>query len=479
MSLQSFEFLAFFMVTLAACLLSARHSKQVGKAVLTLASWVFYLWGFGRHALIGGLVLALGSAVTAGSAHAMEHRRRAGQGPRRPLVLAVCWHLGVLTAFKYTGFFTGGVVSMGWAPLGLSFFTFQQLWYLKEVYTGAYHPVSGGDLTLYAFFFPTVSSGPILRPTAFFPQLELSGFLRPDWQDAAAGLYALSIGIAKKVLLADAFGVLVDNGYARAANLTAPAAWLVILGYTLQLYFDFSGYCDMATGLARLLGIRLPQNFDSPYRALSVGAFWKRWHMTLTTFLRECVYFPLGGSRGGTARTCGNILLVFLLSGLWHGAGWTFLVWGGLHGLAQTVERLWGPGRERLPKLVCWAGTFLFVNVAWVFFRAPSLAAAGQVLSAAVTGDMGLPLDMLTEGFLVGELDAVRTLAPHLLGTVRGVALAGLYSVGLLAVLLPGNTIRRMDTVRPTAWRCAACGALLAWSVLSFTGITSFLYSNF
>ena len=479
MNVQSFEFLAFFAVTLAACLLAARRSKQAGKALLTLASWVFYLWGFGRHALLGGLVLFLGSAVTAISARAMENRRGTEQSLRRPLVLAVCWHLGVLAVFKYTGFLTGGAVSVGWAPLGLSFFTFQQLWYLKEVGAGEYRPVSGRDLELYTFFFPTVSSGPILRPSAFFPQLDQDRFLRPDWQDAAAGLYALSIGLAKKVLLADAFGILVGNGYAHSDSLTAPAAWLVILGYTLQLYFDFSGYCDMATGLARLLGVRLPPNFDSPYRALSVGAFWKRWHITLTSFLRECLYFPLGGSRGGTLRTCGNILLVFLLSGLWHGAGWTFLVWGGLHGLAQIVERLWGPGRERLPKLVCWAGTFLFVNLAWVFFRAPSLTAAEQVLSAAVTGGMGLPLDALAEGFLAGELDAVRTLAPHLAGAVRNLTLAGLYSVGLLAVLLPGNTIRRMDEFRPTAWRCMACGVLLAWSVLSFTGITTFLYSNF
>lgn len=477
MTFQSFAFLGFFMVALAVILSLARRSVPAGRAALTIASGVFYLWGFGNHALWGALILALGVTATGVSARTVTNRQ--GVARRLPLFLGVGWHLGMLLAFKYADFFTGGALSLGWAPLGLSFFTFQQIWYLKEVYTGKFQPVSPPDLMLYAFFFPTVSSGPILRPAVFFPQLTAGRFLRPDWRDAAAGLYGLSIGLAKKLLLADAFGALVNNGYAHADQLTAPGAWLVMLGYTLQLYFDFSGYCDMAAGIARLLGVRLPPNFDSPYRATSVGEFWKRWHITLTTFLRECLYFPLGGGRRGTLRTYGNILLVFLLSGLWHGAGWTFLVWGGLHGLAQIVERAWGNARNRLPKTLRWAGTFLFVNLAWVFFRAPSLAAAGGVLAAAVTGGRELHLSLLTAGFLSGELNAVGTLVPALAGIAPALAVGALYGTGLLAVLLPGNTIRRMEDFRPTAWRCAACAALLAWSVLSFTGITTFLYSNF
>ena len=301
---------------------------------------------------------------------------------RRCLFLAAAWHIGVLAVFKYTGFVTGGRLSVGWVPLGLSFFTFQQLWFLKEVYTGAFTlaPVRRGGFVLYSLFFPTVTSGPIWKPQAFFPQLE------EESADSAAALYAISLGMAKKVLLADPLGTVVSNGWALGQAMTAPAAWVVILGYSLQLYLDFSGYCDIASGCARLLGVRVPVNFDSPYRALSVGEFWKRWHMTLTGFLRECVYIPLGGSRRGTVRTCVNILIVYLISGFWHGAGWTFLAWGLLHGLAQVIERLW-PGRERLPKALRWTMTFLFVNLAWVFFQAPSLAAAGS-LPWACSGEM-------------------------------------------------------------------------------------------
>ena len=474
MSFQSFGFLAFLAVTCAVCVGVGRNRPAAGKVLLTAACIVFYL--LEPRGLPGLAVLAVGILVTAWTARQLPHAHH-----RRRLLAAACaWHIAVLAVFKYTGFFTGGVVSVSWAPAGLSFFTFQQLWYLKTVADGSYVPRRGDGLVLYGLFFPTVTSGPILKPQGFFDQLAPGGkFLHPTWQDVSAGLYALCCGMAKKVLLADAFGVIVDNGWARVGDLSAPAAWLVILGYTLQLYFDFSGYCDMAAGAARLLGIRLPVNFDSPYRSCSVGEFWKRWHITLTSFFRECVYFPLGGSRRGTARTCVNILLIFLLSGLWHGAGWTFVVWGALHGLGQVAERLWGPGRERLPGLIRWGITFLFINLAWVFFRAPDLTGALSLLSAAATGGAGAPGEWLLEGLLSSEMEAAELLVPQLAGTLHALAAGGLYVVGLLAVLLPGNTIRRMETFRPTAWRCVVLAGLAGWSILSFTGITTFIYSNF
>lgn len=473
MTFQSLSFLAFLAVTAAACLTAGRRAPRCGRLLLTLACLAFYItggWG-------GFLVLAAGTAVTDAALQRLcgeEDRSR-----RRALALGCCWHIAVLAAFKYAGFFTGGRVSVGWAPLGLSFFTFQQLWLLKEAYTRQYRPARGDSLILYAFFFPTVTSGPILRPGAFFPQLREGRFLRPDWRDVSAGLYAVCCGMVKKVLLADPLGAVAGNGWADPAALSAPAAWLVMLAYTLQLYLDFSGYCDIASGAARLLGLRLPVNFDSPYRALSVGEFWKRWHITLTTFLRECLYIPLGGSRRGNARTYLNILIVFLVSGFWHGAGWTFLAWGALHALAQIAERAWGPGRERLPKALRWAATFLFVNIAWVFFRAPSLSAAGQMLTAAVSGGWELPGDWLLAGFLSSEREALAIAAPALAQKLSWLALAGLYGAAALASVLPGNTIRRMDTFRPTFWRGLALAALTAWCILSFSGITTFIYSNF
>jgi D-alanyl-lipoteichoic acid acyltransferase DltB (MBOAT superfamily) len=262
-------------------------------------------------------------------------------------------------------------------------------------------------------------------------------------------------------------------------TLSAPAAWIIMLAYTLQLYLDFSGYCDIAAGCARLLGIRLPVNFNSPYRSLSVTEFWKRWHMTLTTFLRECLYFPLGGSRKGSGRTYIHILMVFLISGFWHGVGWTFVVWGGLHGLAQIAERLWGKRRERLPKTLRWAGTFLFVNLAWVFFRAPDLAAAGQLLSSAVSGGGGLMLESLAVGVLESEVNALQTLLPMLSGKVPQLTVPGLLSVGMVIVLWPQTALQKMEEFRPRLIHAVLCGVLLVWAILSFSGVATFIYSNF
>ena len=428
-----------------------------------------------------GFNLGSGACLLAGicvTACAIRRMARSG-GRRRTMVLACVYHIAILVGFKYTEFLTGGAVEVGWAPLGLSFFTFQQLWLLKEVYTGEYVPAPGDSLLLYGLFFPTVTSGPILRPGIFFPQLREKGFLHPDWSDAAAGIYAICCGTIKKVLLADAFGTVVNNGWVHLEELSAPAAWLVILGYTLQLYFDFSGYCDIAAGVARLFGLRLPMNFDSPYRSASVTEFWKRWHITLTTFLRECLYFPLGGSRRGAIRTYCNILIVFLVSGFWHGAGWTFLVWGALHGLAQVVERVWGRGRDRLPFVLRWGLTFLFVNIAWVFFRAPDCTGALELLGRAVTGGFAKPAAWLLEGLFAEETSAVQMLIPAFTPWKNILRVVLLYGAGMVAVLWPRNTIRRMEDFRPTLWRGAALTVLTLWCVLSFTGVTTFIYSNF
>lgn len=476
MSFQSLSFLAFLAVTLGVCLPLGRRNLRWGQAALTLFCLAFYVLGGGWAAL---LVLLAGAAVTVAAVRYLTSGGKTEKQRRAAAAVAIVWHVAVLLVFKYTGFFTGGAVDLGWAPLGLSFFTFQQIWCIKEVYTGAFRPESTGSFLLYDFFFPSVTSGPILKPENFFPQLTEGRFLHPTWEDAAAGVYAIAVGTIKKVLLADPFGVVVNNGWAQLGDLSAPAAWLVILGYTLQLYFDFSGYCDIAAGLARLLGLRLPVNFDSPYRSLSVGEFWKRWHITLTSFLRECVYFPLGGSRKGTVCTYRNIFAIYLISGFWHGAGWTFIVWGLLHGLGQVIERIWGPGRDKLPRWLRWGVTFLFVNVAWVFFRAPDFSGALELLGRAVSGGLAKPEEWLLSGLFSKEIGAVELLIPGAADWVNILRVIGLYGIGLLAALRPRNTITQMDRFRPTLWRGAVLVIGLTWSILSFTGITTFIYSNF
>ena len=479
MSFQSLAFFGFLAAVTAGCLLVGRRSLPMGKVILAAACLVFYLSGTSRP-LAGFAVLLAGMAVTLLAARGMT----AGRDRKLVFAAAAGWHIAVLLIFKYTGFFTSGALRIGWAPVGLSFFTFQQLWYLKEVFTGEYKPekssLSGaGDFFLYTFFFPSVTSGPILRPGAIFPQLTGGKLFRPDWQDAASGVYSVCVGTVKKVLLADSFAVIVNNGWAYEGGISAVTAWMMIMGYTLQLYFDFSGYCDIALGTARLLGIRLPVNFDSPYRSLSITEFWKRWHITLTTFLRECLYFPLGGSRKGALRTYGNILVVFLVSGFWHGAGWTFLVWGALHGLAQVAERLLGQWQARLPRLLRWGLTFLFLNLAWVFFRAPDLSGALALLRAAFTPDLSLPAGWLVNGLLSKEVAAVGILLPSLTERINVLLVAALYGAGMLVIAWPRSTAREMEDGCPGVLRSALLAVMTAWAILSFTGVGTFIYSNF
>ena len=475
MNFQSLSFLIFLTLTVLVCLAAGQRNRAAGVLLLTAACTLFCL--LGHNGLKSFVVILIGCAVTKKTAGKMT----AAEGSARRYLLAIAcgYHILVLMVFKYTGFLTGGAISIGWVPIGLSFFTFQQLWLLKETYTGEFIPGPDDNVYLYAFFFPTLTSGPILRPGSFFPQLRSGKFFCPDWQDVSAALYAISLGMAKKVLLADPLGTVVANGWAMTGELTAPAAWIVILAYTLQLYLDFSGYCDIAAGCARLLGIRLPVNFDSPYRSLSVGEFWKRWHITLTSFLRECLYFPLGGSRKGARRAYLNILIVFLVSGFWHGAGWTFIIWGGLHGLAQIVERMWGKRRMVLPKSVQWVLTFLFVNLAWVFFRAPDLTSAMEVFSAAVSGGWELPLEALAAGVLDSEVTAIGTLLPVLEQAVSGLILAVLLGIGLVVSLWPKNTIQKMEKFSPSGGAAVVCGVLLVWAILSFSSVATFIYSNF
>ncbi|MDT8264981.1 MBOAT family O-acyltransferase, partial [Roseomonas sp. DSM 102946] len=318
------------------------------------------------------------------------------------------------------------------------FYTFVQIAYLVDCGRGRSEAYGLLDYALFVTFFPHLIAGPIVHHHELIPQFRAPRTFRFRSEDAAAGLALFVTGLVKKMLLADPVSALATPVFAGAAQPGMAEAWMAVLAFSLGLYFDFSAYSDMAIGLARIFGIRFPHNFNSPYKALSISDFWRRWHMTLSRFLRDYVYIPLGGNRQGPARRHLNLVLTMLLGGLWHGAGWTFLVWGALHGGYLVVNHLWNGTGRRLSPLAARALTLLAVMFAWVFFAAPGLAEAGSVLSG-MAGARGLvqpetlaALEMLRHGGIAALRDHLGGLGA-LISLSWGLAVLALGSVLVLA----------------------------------------------
>jgi len=305
------------------------------------------------------------------------------------LSFGIISNLALLGYFKYTDFFLenfnlafdGSVPLLHLAlPLAISFFTFQQIAYLVDSYRGETAEYDFLNYALFVTFFPQLIAGPIVHHAEMMPQFSSRWNLVKNYKNIATGLFIFSLGLFKKVIIADTFAKWATAGFDHAEVLNLLEAWATSLSYTFQLYFDFSGYTDMAIGAALLFNIKLPINFNSPYKALDIQDFWRRWHITLSRFLRDYIYIPLGGNRKGSFRTYTNLLATFILGGIWHGAGWTFLFWGFLHGMALVIHRFWKQLGFTMPKVLAWFITFNFINIAWVFFRAQNFDDALKVL---------------------------------------------------------------------------------------------------
>ena len=472
MLFNSYEYLLWFLPGALLMFFALGWRPLAAQAWLALASLFFYGWWNPWH-----LPLILGS-IAFNFAIAAALRRGAG---RVVLALGVAANLALLGVYKYADFFLANAARLAGEsprllhlalPLGISFFTFTQIAYLVDVHRRKAQEPSAVNYALFVTFFPHLLAGPIIHHSEMMPQFAEVANKRPQWDNLAAGLFLLTIGLVKKVLLADTFAPIADAGFAAPATLAAPAAWIAVLAYTMQIYFDFSGYTDMALGAARMFNIRLPINFNSPYRATDIRDFWHRWHITLSRFLREYLYIPLGGNRRGEARTAANLLATFLLGGLWHGAAWTFVLWGLLHGVAVVVCRAWQRSGRPLPPLLAWATTFLFVAVSWVFFRATSVDDALAMLRA-MAGTNDVPA-----AAVAGWLAQTAATLGNLLVLPPAWTLA-LPAAGLAAVSLRANSDALAARFVPTWSRGALCAVALPLCVLQLARVTPFLYFNF
>jgi alginate O-acetyltransferase complex protein AlgI len=478
------------------CLFSRFLGPKPAKHWLTLASLFFYGWWNPIYSLliVASMLFNFSLGRQIGAAV------RAGRSGKAWLVFGVTANLLLLGYYKYANFFLSNVNAVfgtDWnlgliiLPLGISFFTFTQIAYLVDVRRGVVCEYDLGDFLLFITFFPHLIAGPIIHHKEMMPQFREAKTYRFDWDNLAVGLGLFAMGLFKKVAIADRLSENAGKIFGAAAAGTPMYphdAWAGALSYTFQLYFDFSGYSDMAIGLARMFGIVLPLNFNSPYKAENITEFWRRWHMTLSRFLRDYLYIPLGGNRRGEARRYLNLVLTMVIGGFWHGAAWTFVLWGFFHGACLAVNRLWHvfwSSRERPSLLPLWltrwvgrAVTFFLVVIGWVLFRATDMSGARQVLDAM----FGLGPDLLAG-------------APSILKTKVWLTLALLLvfvwtlpnSAEMLNVFQPYPDVIRTDPSREgrwyrwrmsLAWACVSA-LLLGISILALSKSGEFLYYNF
>lgn len=510
MLFNSYPFLFVFLpVTLIGYFGLARWDLRLAAVWLALASVGFYAWWDVRFVPVLGcsILWNFGSGCLL-----YKLREPQNAGLRRfVLTVAIAGNLVALAYYKYANFFIGiaGDVSgrsFGTLdiilPLGISFFTFTQIAFLVDTAQGKVKEFNFAHYVLFVSYFPHLIAGPILHHKQMMPQFADPIVYIPQSINISVGMAYFVIGLIKKCLMADSFGP--DAGAifltaAKAGALGALAAWKGAIAYTLQLYFDFSGYVDMAIGLSLLFGIRLPLNFNSPYRATSIIDFWRRWHMTLSTFLRDYLYIPLGGNKCGATRRYCNLLVTMLLGGLWHGANWTFVVWGGLHGAFLVVNHCWRALKPNLPlpnlpaplvTLLSTLLTFVAVMIAWVFFRAPDLATALRMVSA-MGGSEGVGVN---PAISFSDIDLFLMMAgiPNSFARWNDVLL---YAGGLAIVFFMPNSQQLVERARyaiageglpllPLRWRpnliwAIGMGAAGAACLTLFLSTSEFLYFQF
>ncbi len=480
MLFNSFEYIMLFLpVTVAVYFfLNGRRLTMAATAWLVFASLFFYSWWNVKYlALIVASIL-----FNFGVGTGLGRIARSGRGERQRagvLIFGIAINVLLLAYYKYTDFFIANIDSLAGLdlalqkivlPLGISFFTFTQIAYLVDTHAGRAREYDFLNYALFVTFFPHLLAGPIIHHKEMMPQFANIRNKVFSYSNMSHALFLFFIGLFKKVIIADSIAPIATLGFDTPGPLTCSEAWITSLSYTVQIYFDFSAYTDMALAAALMFNIRLPINFNSPYKALDITDFWRRWHMTLSRFLRDYIYIPLGGNRRGSVRTYGNLMATFLIGGLWHGAGWTFVFWGFLHGAASVVHRLWSRLNIRTPAVLAWFITFNFVNIAWVFFRARTWNDALRVLKA-MFGFQGFAITphfdrlAITLGSLV-FMHVNRNIAVVLAGCI-------------LSALFLRNSNELSHTFRP-GWKNGAFIVLIAvYTLLSINNVSEFLYFNF
>jgi len=485
MLFNSYEFIfAFLPITFFIYFyLNKKRLTEVAKGFLVFSSLFFYTWWNIVYLplLLSSMLFnyILGKSLS-------KDRKQQSVSSKTLLILGIVSNVALLGYFKYSDFFIENVDYVFNAdipllhlalPLAISFYTFQQIAYLVDSYRGETKEYDFLNYAVFVTFFPQLIAGPIVHHAEMMPQFKTIRKQVKNYRNIAMGLFIFVLGLFKKVVIADTFAIWATNGFDIADKLDFFEAWITSLSYTFQLYFDFSGYTDMAIGAALLFNITLPINFNSPYKATSIQDFWRRWHITLSRFLRDYIYIPLGGNREGEYRTYSNLFITFLIGGIWHGAGWTFVLWGSLHGMALIVHRIWQQFGFKMNPILGWFITFNFINIAWVFFRAKEFDDALKVIHGMFTvSEIHLPYAFSSMLF---SLKSYGVEFGAFLINIQGSILTLLFIVGGFILIFFKNTNQLSLQFKYSKINAVFLSMILFISVLFLNHKSEFLYFNF
>jgi len=475
---NSFEYFLLFLPLTAVLYFFFNRLKltEAAIAVLIFASFFFYAWWEIRYLPI--LLFSIIFNFTIGKIirHPTPYKKTA-------LIIGIITNVCLLAVFKYADFFIENLNHLSsnniallhlTLPLAISFFTFQQIAYLVDSYKGLTKEYDFLRYALFVTFFPQLIAGPIVHHKEMIPQFMRSRNKLVNYHNISLGLFIFAIGLFKKVVIADYFAETATPGFDEAVTLSFFDAWATSLAYTFQLYFDFSGYTDMAIGSALIFNIKLPTNFNSPYKATDIQDFWRRWHITLSRFLRDYIYIPLGGKNHAVYR---NLMLTFIIGGFWHGAGWNFLFWGFLHGLATIVHRLWQKLNRPMGRLLGWFITFNFINITWVFFRATTWDDAMKVLQG-MAGMNGIHIS--NKMIRYSGFDRLYEVYPNFFGTITAHRSVWLYLiVALVVVFKMSNSIERLQNFKTSWINLTMICTVFIYAMYQMNKVSEFLYFNF
>lgn len=482
MQFNSFVFILLFLpITTLLYYIANRINSLVGKWILVISSIIFYCYADISILYVLGISIIVNYVFSLIVKMVKKWRSLF-------LVIPVIINVGLLLYYKYLNFaisnvntFLGKEIPLVelMLPVGISFFTFQQIAYVVAIYKGELQKNSLVDYLVYILFFPKILMGPLADPVDFIKQINDSNLKKINWDNIASGIKIFSLGLFKKVMIADIFAKAVGWGYTNIDSTTSMDWILIMLFYTFEIYFDFSGYSDMAVGSALMLNVSLPINFDSPYKALSIRDFWKRWHISLTKFFTKYIYIPLGGSKKGMFFACLNTMIVFLVSGIWHGANWTFILWGILHGGLSVFDRLFEKKQEKIFAPARWMCTFVVVNILWLLFRSDTIQQWWEILTKIVCVQNLNVSDGIISTFNLPE----NTFISNVLGLKWSIENIRGFWMNVY-ILLTGGICLLFDnnyrTLNKKSWIMMIISAIaFIWGFICLSGESVFVYFNF